>query len=39
MVKVFKEKIFHMSLSFYITLYIESQQQIWNVNQYNFSIL
>jgi hypothetical protein len=25
-----------MSLSSCITLYIESQQQIWNVNQYKF---
>jgi hypothetical protein len=36
MVKVFKENILHMSLSSCITLHIESQQQIWNVNQYNF---
>jgi len=34
MVNVFKGKIPHLNLSFHNTSYIESQQQIWNVNQY-----
>ncbi len=36
MAKAFKYKIPHMNLSSYITSYIESQGQIWNVNQYYF---
>jgi hypothetical protein len=32
MVKVFKENNHDMSLSFCISSYIKSQQQIWNMN-------
>jgi hypothetical protein len=32
----FSNKIFLMNLSSYITSYIESQWQIWNVNQFFF---
>jgi hypothetical protein len=35
-VKVFKERVPHMHLSFHNTSHIESPQQIWNENQYLF---